>query len=289
MLTIAAHKALTSLATRVLSDKLVPSEILALIPKHIPVYIAKKYPGNSEGAQNELMEMAVEGARKGEIVVRVSYPSLDCDISLFITPTTLTLSFLKLKQGDPFLYGRGGEEILYFRTQGFEPLVIPGISSALAAPSFFNIPVTQRGVSESLIICTGVGRRGKSVTLPAYERSRTLVVLMGVARLNGLLSELRAHPGGSYPGNLPIAIIERASSPDQRLIAGTIETIERVLEGVGEQRTPGMIVIGWVVLALEGAGDLDVLDDVAKEDESIDELDTKRLEKWFAGRGGVGR
>lgn len=74
MLTLAAHRALTSLdqPTRILSDKLVPSEVLALIPKSIPVYIAKKYPGNSEGAQNELMEMAVEGAKRGETVVRVS-------------------------------------------------------------------------------------------------------------------------------------------------------------------------------------------------------------------------
>lgn len=76
MLTVAARKALTELGTRVLSDKLVPSEVLALIPPHVPLYIAKKYPGNSEGAQNELMEMAVEGALKGETVVRVSATGL---------------------------------------------------------------------------------------------------------------------------------------------------------------------------------------------------------------------
>ena len=78
LLTLAAHRALTSLdrPTRILSDKLVPSEVLALIPKTVPVYIAKKYPGNSEGAQNELMEMAIEGARKGETVVRVSISPL---------------------------------------------------------------------------------------------------------------------------------------------------------------------------------------------------------------------
>lgn len=72
MLTVAARKALTELGTRVLSDKLVPQEILALIPSHIPRYIAKKFPGNAEEAQNELMEMAVEAARRGETVVRVS-------------------------------------------------------------------------------------------------------------------------------------------------------------------------------------------------------------------------
>lgn len=72
MLTVAARRALTELATRVLTDKLVPAEILALIPPHIPLYIAKKFPGNAEGAQKELLELAIEGARNGEIVVRVS-------------------------------------------------------------------------------------------------------------------------------------------------------------------------------------------------------------------------
>ena len=100
------------------------------------------------------------------------------------------LTFLKLKQGDPMLYGRAGEEILYFRQFGFEAIVIPGISSAFAAPLLANIPVTQRGVAESLVICTGVGRKGKDVRLPGYERSRTLVVLMGVARLPQMLEAL---------------------------------------------------------------------------------------------------
>lgn len=195
----------------------------------------------------------------------------------------------QLKQGDPMLYGRGGEEVLYFRSRGFEPLVLPGVSSALAAPTFAGIPVTQRGAAESLIICTGVGRKGKSVTLPAYERSRTVVILMGVARISSLLTELRTHAGGAYPPYLPIAIVERASSPDQRLIAGTLETIERILEGpdVGEQRTPGMIVIGWVVLALEGTGDLEVLDDACvpgKGEAELEILDRARISRWLGPR-----
>ena len=72
MLTVAARKAITELATRVLSDKLVPAEVLALIPDHVPLTIAKKYPGNAEGAQAELMQEALDGARRGEIIVRVS-------------------------------------------------------------------------------------------------------------------------------------------------------------------------------------------------------------------------
>ncbi|KAG8910503.1 hypothetical protein FRC01_006295 [Tulasnella sp. 417] len=257
LLTVAARKALTETGTLILSDKLVPTQVLELIPKSKKLYIAKKYPGNAEGAQNELMDMALEAALKGETVVR-------------------------LKQGDPFLYGRGGEEVLFFRAQGFEPLVIPGVSSALAGPLLAGIPVTQRGVAESLTVCTGVGRKGRDVDLPGYERGRTLVILMGVARLSQLVAALtegfeckeslqkendelvrtRRRRGAAYPGWTPIAIIERASCPDQRVLVSTLNDVEEGLTRLGEQRPPGMIVVGWAALALAGSGDLGVLDDV---------------------------
>ncbi|KAK8849820.1 uroporphyrinogen-III C-methyltransferase [Kwoniella newhampshirensis] len=238
LLTVAAHHALKT-STLILSDKLVPSEILALIPSTTKLHIAKKFPGNAEGAQNEMMELALEGAKRGEIVVR-------------------------LKQGDPFVYGRGGEEVLYFRDHGFESVVIPGISSALAAPLMMGIPVTQRGVAESLVMCTGVGRQGKSVQLPGYVKSRTLVMLMGVARINQIIqvlteSEAAGRDGAAYPKHLPIGIVERASSPDQRVILSTLGGIEEALRKV-EERPPGMMVVGWAALCLEGTGRVDVLD-----------------------------
>ncbi|KAG8840307.1 hypothetical protein FRB91_006319, partial [Serendipita sp. 411] len=127
LLTLSAHSILTTQATLVLSDKLVPSEVLALIPSRVRVKIAKKFPGNAEGAQNELMVEAVEAASRGEIVVR-------------------------LKQGDPAVYGRVGEEILYFRRNGFESIVVPGITSALSGPSLAGISITQRGVAESMVL-----------------------------------------------------------------------------------------------------------------------------------------
>lgn len=85
MLTVAARKAITELATRILADKLVPAEVLALIPAHMPLVIAKKYPGNAEGAQAELMQEALECARRGEIVVRVSRSSR-CRLTSYFTP-----------------------------------------------------------------------------------------------------------------------------------------------------------------------------------------------------------
>ncbi|KZT08794.1 uroporphyrin-III C-methyltransferase [Laetiporus sulphureus 93-53] len=258
LLTVATHTALTKIADLVLSDKLVPAAVLALIPPEVEVRIARKFPGNADGAQAELMEAAVEAARRGLTVVR-------------------------LKQGDPSVYGRAGEEILYFREHGFEPVVVPGVSSVLAGPTFAGIPVTQRGAAESFVVCTGVGRQGKEVKLPGYERSRTLVILMGVARLPQMLGTLLAESGEpasrrngpAFPPSTPIAIIERASMPDQRVIYSTLRDISAALESAGEQRPPGMIVVGWSVLSLWDQGDVSVLDDKAGE------KDEERITRWL--------
>ncbi|KAJ7194731.1 uroporphyrin-III C-methyltransferase [Mycena pura] len=255
LLTVAAHTALTKLADVVLSDKLVPSAVLDLIPQTVQVRIAKKFPGNSEGAQSEMMAAAVEAANRGLTVIR-------------------------LKQGDPVVYGRAGEEVLYFRAHGFEPVVVPGVSSALAGPTFAGIPVTQRGVAETLTVCTGVGRGGKDVQLPAYARARTLVVLMGVARLPQVVAALRdpARVGVVYPPCMPIAIVERASMPDQRVVVSTLRDVVAALDSAGEQRPPGIMVIGWSVLALWGTGDIEVLEDGAEKD------DEARVARWL-GQG----
>jgi uroporphyrin-III C-methyltransferase len=188
----------------------------------------------------------------------------------------------QLKQGDPSVFGRAGEEILYFRSHGFEPIVIPGVSSALAGPTFAGIPVTQRGVAESLIICTGVGRQGKEIQLPGYQRSRTLVILMGVARLTQVVKALTSEEEGSnarreglaYPLHTPVAIIERASMPDQRVTFSTLKDIVKALDSAGEQRPPGMIVVGWSVLSLSGEGNVTVLDGPSDQDE-------ERIRGWL--------
>jgi len=190
----------------------------------------------------------------------------------------------QLKQGDPTVYGRVGEEILYFRERGFGPVVIPGVSSALAGPICAGIPVTQRGAAESFIVCTGVGRQGHDVVLPGYERTRTLVILMGVARIAQVLETLQTphsagrRDGPSYPAHTPIAIIERASMPDQRVITSTLAHITTALESSGAQRPPGMIVIGWTVLSLWGNGDFTILNEGAEQD------DESRIGRWLGGQ-----
>ncbi|KAF9225193.1 hypothetical protein BS17DRAFT_583496 [Gyrodon lividus] len=263
LLTLATHNALTKYADLVLSDKLVPAAVLELIPPHVEVRIARKFPGNADGAQAEMMEAAVEAANKGLTVVR-------------------------LKQGDPIVYGRAGEEIIYFRSRGYPPVVIPGISSALAAPMFAGIPVTHRGVADSFVVCTGVGRQGRAVQLPGYERGRTVLVLMGVARLGEVVRALVGREcqgrrdGAAYPVCTPITIIERGSMPDQRVVASTLGDVESALASVGEQRPPGMMVIGWAVVALGALGVGEgVLEDV---EEGREERDKERVMKWLGGR-----
>ncbi|GAA5862902.1 hypothetical protein JCM8547_003615 [Rhodosporidiobolus lusitaniae] len=263
-----------------LSDKLVPSQILDLIPseRRKGVVIARKYPGNAEAAQEELMELAIAAANEGKTVLR-------------------------MKQGDPFLYGRGGEEVLRFRSvAGIESVVIPGLSSSLAGPALAGIPVTQRGVAESVVVCTGVGRGGRDVPLAPYERPKTLCVLMGVARLSSLVVSLMEHPTSPYPPYLPIALVERAGAPDQRVVLSTVEALAGVLETLPPHRPPGMIVVGWACMCLDGEGDLTVLpregkpeDDTEMGKEDIiamlrksgdqEHADRQRVGKWLGSTG----
>lgn len=170
---------------------------------------------------------------------------------------------------------------MFFRSKGFEPIIVPGVTSALAGPIFAGIPVTQRGAAESFIVCTGVGKGGKEVKLPGYDRGRTLVILMGVARLTAVLETLQnpdttsKRVGPAYPSHTPIAIIERASMPDQRVVYSTLRDIGNALDSVGEQRPPGMIVVGWSVLSLWGEGDMEILDEGAEAG------DGQRIKAWL--------
>ncbi|KAG6367608.1 hypothetical protein INS49_001801 [Diaporthe citri] len=169
LLTRATYKAIQS-ADLILADKLVPEGVLDLIPRRTPVSIARKFPGNADKAQEELLEQAIAGVRQGKVVLR-------------------------LKQGDPFIYGRGGEEVEYFRQNGLggRVLVLPGITSSLSAPLFAGIPPTQRDVADQVLVCTGTGKKGKPPTPPEFIGSRTVVFLMALHRITGLVAELTQH------------------------------------------------------------------------------------------------
>ena len=235
LLTRVTHKAILA-ADLILADKLVPSGVLDLIPRRTPVHIARKFPGNADLAQQELLEMGLAGLKAGKIVLR-------------------------LKQGDPYLYGRGGEEFEYFRKEGFGDVVtvLPGITSALSAPLFAGIPVTQRAVSDQVLICTGTGRKGKPTVPPEFVDTRTVVFLMALHRISGLVADLTTwdsedaktvqedgsidHGRRLWPKSTPCAVVERASCPDQRINRTTLEYVVAAVEGEGS-RPPGLLVLG---------------------------------------------
>jgi len=237
LLTLATHRAIQT-ADVILADKLVPAPVLDLIPRRTPVHIARKFPGNAEAAQEELLTLGLEALRKG-------------------------LTVLRLKQGDPYIYGRGAEEFAFFREKGFTPIVLPGITSALSAPLFAAIPATHRSVSDQVLICTGTGRKGAAPSPPTYIPTQTVIFLMSLHRLTSLITSLTGTPtdpsnpsstsNPPWPLSTPCAVLERASCSDQRVIRSTLAHVCEAVEQEGS-RPPGLLVVGWSCEVLMRAG-----------------------------------
>lgn len=153
---------------------------------------------------------------------------------------------LRLKGGDPYVFGRGSEELAYLKRNGVHALVIPGISSAIAGPAAAGIPVTQRGVSESFWVITGTAASGKlsrDIELAA-KSSATVVVLMGLGKLSEIASMFRTHRSVDEP----VAVVLDATLPQQHVITGTLASIEKKSSEI-TSASPGIIVIGKVVSA----------------------------------------
>lgn len=241
LLTIATHGAIQN-ASVILADKLVPEPVMNLIPRRTPVHIARKFPGNADAAQAELLSLGLDALQKGETVLR-------------------------LKQGDPYIYGRGAEEYDFFREKGYIPTVLPGITSALSAPLFATIAPTHRGVADQILICTGTGRKGAAPDPPPYISTQTCVFLMALHRLSSLVDALtgtvaaqdpsdRPRTPNHWPLDVPCAVVERASCPDQRVIRSTLQHVCAAVEEEGS-RPPGLLVVGWsceVLKSLMGQG-----------------------------------
>lgn len=222
LLTTGALKSINS-ADLILSDKLVPQEVLDLIPRQTPVHIAKKFPGNAERAQQELLEMGITGLESGKHVVR-------------------------LKQGDPYIFGRGAEEYVFFSERGYTPEVISGITSALSGPLLANIPATHRNVADQLLVCTGTGREGALPNLPEWVPTRTTVFLMALHRVQKVVDALEQVKGWDI--DVPCAVIERSSCPDQRVIKTTLRHVSEAIEACGS-RPPGILVTGYSCEVIE--------------------------------------
>jgi uroporphyrin-III C-methyltransferase len=206
----------------VLYDQLPGENILATLPKHAELIDCGKYGGKHTLEQDEIEALMVNRAKQGNVVVR-------------------------LKGGDPFLFGRGGEEMETIRAAGIEIEMVPGISSALAVPASVGIPLTHRKYASQVTILTGHEDPTKPEpaldwNLLAQNRG-TIVILMGVANLPKIADALIAN-GKSK--KTPIAIIERGLRKDRRVTTGTLANISAKVKKVGV-KPPAVIVIGDVV------------------------------------------
>lgn len=220
LLTVKAARILET-ADVAVYDHLVADAILDRIPARAERIYAGKEASSHTMNQEAINSLLEERARRGQTVVR-------------------------LKGGDPFMFGRGGEEAEYLSARGIRFEVVPGISSALAVPAYAGIPVTHRGVAASLAVVTG--RAGPIGEAPAIEWERiagadTVVILMGVANLDHLVERLI---GGGRSPRTPAAAIRWGTTAQQRAIVGTLETIAAQGRDA-DLRPPAVLVVGGVV------------------------------------------
>jgi uroporphyrinogen III methyltransferase/synthase len=202
----------------VVYDRLASPALLDLAPGHAERVYAGKEPGRAQMAQEAISALLVERGLAGQAVVR-------------------------LKGGDPFVFGRGGEEALACAEAGVPFEVVPGVSSAIAAPASVGIPVTHRGIARSLAIVTASTAHGDGVDLSEVAvATDTLVLLMAAGRLEATCAELVA---AGRPADEPAAIVQWAWTPDQRSVVGTLATLP-ALALAASIGPPATLVVGAV-------------------------------------------
>lgn len=201
-------------------DRLIQEEVLALAKPTAERIFMGKFLGKHASRQEEIHELLVRKAKEGKVVIR-------------------------LKGGDPFLFGRGGEEAEYLIEHGVEFEAVPGVSSCLSAPLSAGIPVTHRDIASSVAIVTGHNSTGNHdrVDWQALSKVDTLVVLMGVHNVAHITQALIT---AGRPGDTPAAVVQMAFWPGQQIVVGTLATIT---EDVRRARVeaPATLVIGEVV------------------------------------------
>ncbi len=198
----------------VVADRLGPRDLLQELAPDVRVIEVGKTPGHHPVPQLEINRILVDEALKGHRVVR-------------------------LKGGDPYVLGRGGEEAEFCRQNGVEVEVVPGVTSAISVPAAAGIPVTHRGLAKGFSVVTGHEELSEVPARPDH----TVILLMGVAKLRESAAAL-AESG--MPLDTPVGIVENGYMPEQRVTIGTLATIAEQAEATGVAN-PAVIVIGDVV------------------------------------------
>ena len=212
LITLKAVKALEK-AEVVIYDRLANEEILKHSPNAKLIYVGKK-AGEHSKSQNEINKILVDEAKKYQEVVR-------------------------LKGGDPFVFGRGGEEVLALQDEGIEVDMIPGVTSAIGVPTTIGLPVTHRAVATSFTVVTGHEDPTKKEKQVKWDYTAdTVVVLMGIGNIKENTMEMMKY----RDPKTPVCVIEKGTTPDERVITGTLENISQK-----DINPPALLVVGNVV------------------------------------------
>ncbi len=213
----------------ILYDQLVGDEIIKSFPAGAELIDVGKHAGLHKFEQDEITQMLIEHAREGKIVVR-------------------------LKGGDPYLFGRGGEEAEALAAEGIGVEVVPGVTSAIAAPACAGIPVTHRECASMVTFITGHEDPTKEKSALDWnllaKMSGTLVVLMGVKGIERNVNALLRR--GKNP-ETPVALVERGTTDEQKVTIGVLRNIVQLAEAAGV-KPPAVMVIGDVVRLHETLG-----------------------------------
>ncbi|MCW9034828.1 MAG: uroporphyrinogen-III C-methyltransferase [Rhodospirillales bacterium] len=220
LLTVKAVRLLQE-AEVVILDRLISEGILKLIPKGTSCIYAGKAPGRHYVSQDEINEMLVKVALSGRKVVR-------------------------LKGGDPFVFGRGGEEALFLAEHGIQFEIIPGITAGMGCGSSLGIPLTHRGLAKSVRFVTGHSRNNGELDLnwkSLADPDTTLVIYMGLGTIGEVTSNLIA---AGLPGDTPVAAVEKGSTEDERCCITTLSDLEGRVRVEGF-KPPTLFIVGKVV------------------------------------------
>jgi uroporphyrin-III C-methyltransferase len=231
LLTIKALKALQA-AEVVVHDGLVTDEILDLAPASAQRISVAKRKSRHSYAQDEINRMLVAFAQEGLRVVR-------------------------LKGGDPFIFGRGGEELEACREAGVECHVVPGVTAALAAGANAGAPLTHRGSAQAVTFVTGHAASGSEPDLDwesLAKPNQTVVIYMGVSTAAGIAARLI---GAGRQGSTPVLVVENASRPDENRIVTTLAGLPAAAEQVAG---PALLIVGEAMALAQTSGDTAVFE-----------------------------
>lgn len=214
-LTVRAARLLAT-ADAVLYDRLVSNEVLELVRPGAELHYVGKQEGEQDLIQPLILEKLEDCARRCETVVR-------------------------LKSGDPMVFGRGAEEWTWLTRRGWDVEVVPGVSSAVAVPSLAGIPPTFRGVAGGFAVVTGHRPEGECQQWASWAKVDTLIVLMGVGHRSEIARCLIEH---GRRADEPVAFVENGTTARERVI---VSTLGDVADGLVEAHSPAVMVVGEVV------------------------------------------